>query len=427
MNRPPRPSPARHAAVQLLLLIAAILSFAGSGCQKKPETATTGGKAKIVFWNTMGTLESEALPPLVNEFMIQNPEIQVVIEKVPFYESRSKFEQGLKAGVAPDVFRTDRFGLADFIRSGSLEEFAADAVKEEMEDLVTFARQVVTSEGKVWALPQSVDCLGLLYNKAHFKEAGVTPPEDYDMFRDAARKLTDAGKGRYGFFLNPDPWWFEPFLFAFGGRYFSPSGNFDLSSDQTLKAIQFLLDLKETEKAVPPVNLRSNAYDLMMQSFRNGQVSMILNGPWSIRVALDGPAFKDKSDNLGVTQLPKGPQGRFSPIGVQCLVIPKGCRNREAALRFIKFMCSKEVEATLSKTNFGIPARKSLFSDPELKNDPFLRPFIEQMQTGDASENRVQTARLYALVGEHLMKILNGDLAPKDGLKDLETSWKAKP
>jgi len=49
------------------------------------------------------------------------------------------------------------------------------------------------------------------------------------------------------------------------------------------------------------------------------------------------------------------------------------------------------------------------------------------MQTGDTSENRIQTSRLYVIVGEFLMKILNGDLAPRDGLKDLEAAWKAKP
>jgi len=410
-----------------LLVVGLFGILLAAGCQKKQETKTSGEKVKITYWNTMGTLESEALPSLVDGFMVKNPDIQVVLEKVPFYEARSKFEQGIKVGVAPDVFRTDRFWLADFIRSGQVEELPLDALKDELSDLIPFARQVVTVNEKVWGLPQSVDCLCLLYNKAHFQEAGVTPPEDYDSFRAAAGKLTDAGTGRYGFFLNPDAWWFEPFLFAFGGRYFSPNGTFDLTSDQTVKALQFLLDLKETEKAVPPVSLRSNAYDLMMQSFQNGQVSMILNGPWSIRPALAGSAFKDRSENLGVAQLPKGPQGRFSPVGVQSLIIPKGCRNSAAALRFMKFLCSEGVESALSKTNFGIPARKSLFSDPELKNDPFLRPFIEQMQTGDTSENRIQTSRLYVIVGEFLMKILNGDLAPRDGLKDLEAAWKAKP
>ncbi len=419
------PRPLSNGWVLVLLVLA--VGAAVTGCSKKAAPTTEGGRAKITYWNTMGTLESEVLPSLVKEFTDQNPDIQVIVEKISFYDARNQFEQGMKAGVAPDVFRSDRFWVADFVKAGLVEELDPGIISEDLDDLVPLARQVVTIDGKVWGLPQSVDCLALFYNKAHLKEVGIEPPTDYDSFRAAARQLTDPGKGRYGFFLNPDAWWFEPFLFAFGGRYFTGDGVLHLSTDQTLKAVQFLLDLKETEKAVPPVNLRSNSYDLMMQSFRNGQVSMILNGPWSIRVALSGPAFKDRSDQLGVIELPQGPAGRHTPVGVQSLIIPKGCRHKDAALRFIRYLCSKPVEATLSKTNYGIPARKSLFSDPELRNDPFLRPFILQLQAGNAMDSHQQCSQLYKALGDTLMRILNGDIPPRDALKDLDTSWKAKP
>ncbi len=425
-GRPPSPGPgpAGFAALLLALMVGVALT---PGCSQKTAPTPETGRAKLTFWNTMGVMESEVLPGLIKTFMDQNPDIQVLVEKVSFYDARLKFEQGMKAGVAPDVFRTDRFWLSDFVRAGRLEDLDPGGLTEDLEDLVPFARQVVTIDGKVWGLPQSVDCLALFYNKTHLKDANVAPPADFDAFREAARTLTDAGKGRYGFFLNPDAWWFEPVLFSFGGRYFDNTGGLVFASDQTLKAIQFLLDLKETEKAVPPVNLRSNAYELMMQSFRSGQVSMIVNGPWAIRPILSGPAFKDRSDNLGVAEMPQGPAGRFTSIGVQCMTIPKGTRHKAAAVRFLRFLCSKEVETSLSKTNYGIPARKSLFADPELKNDPFLRPFILQLQTGNPVDSHLQTSRFYQAVTDALMKILNGDLPPRDALKDLETAWKAAP
>jgi arabinogalactan oligomer/maltooligosaccharide transport system substrate-binding protein len=426
MKQVPGEALAARGSLLLLFLTAGILFFSGAGCGTTTGPKTSAASSKLVFWNTMGQTEAEALEPLIDEFQNQNPTIRVVMERIPFAQARSKFEQGVKAGLAPDILRTDRFWLGDFGRSGLLEPFDPAEVKEEFDDLLPAAREAVTTGDKIWGIPQSIDCLGLFYNKAHFLDARVAPPEDFDAFRATAKTLTDPGKGRYGFFLNPDGWWFEPFLFGFGGRYFDDQGVFALRSDQALKAIQFLLELKDTEKAMPPVNLRSNSYDLMMQSFKSGQVSMIINGPWAIRYALTGPAFKDNTSNLGIAPLPRGPAGFHTPMGCQTLAITKDSKFRAEALLFVKFLCSAKVESVLSKKNYGIPARKSLFSDPELKNDPFLQTFIQQLQTLHPTKTTPEHSQIYGTISDHLTKILNGDIAPKDALKDIESEWLAK-
>lgn len=370
--------------------------------------------------------ESQNLTQLLEKFSAQNPDIYVAMENVNFFQAQAKFEQGMKAGVFPDLLRADRFWIPLFVKAGFLEEISADSIQEELEDLIPIARQAVFLNDKYWGLPSSVDCLGLFYNKAQFKETKTDPPLDLESFQAAAEKNTDPTKGKYGFFMNPAGWWFETFLFGFGGRYYDSAGKSVIHSDQTLKAVHFLVDLKESLHVMPPVNLRSNTYELMMQSFRNGQVSMIFNGPWAIREILEGTAFKDKTENLGVGQLPKGPGGRFSPIGCQTYVIPKGSKNRKQALELMKFLCSTEVESALSKLNFGIPARKSLFSDPELSKDPFLGPFMRQIQESQTIVTHAEMNQVYAAVEVFLKKVLNGDLSPEDALKDLETGLEKK-
>ncbi|HNV68472.1 MAG TPA: extracellular solute-binding protein, partial [Candidatus Ozemobacteraceae bacterium] len=224
----------------------------------------------------------------------------------------------------------------------------------------------------------------------------------------------------------PDGWWFEPFLFGFGGSYFE-NDKLSFQSEATIKATHFLIDLKETAHALPPVNLRTSSYDVMMTSFKNGQVSMVINGPWAIREAFAGQAFKENVSNLLIAPLPKGPAGFYTPVGCQTWVVPSSCKNRKEAIELIKFLSSTEAMAVVCKKNYSIPARQSLFNDPELRKDPFLAPFLRQMQECRPHPNdHADRGELYTLIGEYLVKVLSGDVTPEDGLKDLTAAWKGK-
>jgi len=420
----------RGPAAVLSFLLALVLLLSQAGCGNSKASRSTGpapasnlGKARLKLWNTMTPTESEAFAPVLTEFKLAYPDIAIDVESIPFSQARAKYEQAVKTGTAPDIFRCDRFWLKDFATREMLEPFDTAGMQAELEDLLPLARDVVTVEGKFWGFPHTLDCLGLFYNKAYFKEAGINhPPEDFDGFRETARKLTDPGRARYGFFIHPEGWWFEPFLFGFGGRYYTAAGELNITSDQTLKALHFLIDLKEADHSVPPVNVRNDAYTIMMQSFKSGQVGMILNGPWAIRDILAGQAFRDDSSKLGVAPLPRGPVDRHSPVGCQSLVIGKGCHHRPEAQAFIRYVCSPEALGILVKRTYGLPARKSLFNDPEIKNDPFLSPFVLQLQTLKGSGDQPRDGSLYGPIGDHLALVINGDVSPEDAMRDMDAA-----
>lgn len=421
------------AALLCLTLLLAALFAAGCGDTEKKNSTETPvvpglGAARLKFWNTMNQAECEAFAPVLTEFKLKYPDIEIDVENVAFSQARAKYEQAVKAGTAPDVFRSDRFWLKDFAKQRLVEEFNTTGMQDELDDLLPLARDVVTIDGKTWGIPHTLDCLALFYNKAHFKDAGIErPPEDFDGFRETARKLTDPGKGRYGFFLHPEGWWFEPFLFGFGGRYFDDAGNLTINSDQTLKALHYLIDLKDADKAVPPVNVRNDAYSIMMQGFKSGQISMILNGPWAIRDILAGQEFKDKTEDLGVAPLPHGPFARHSPVGCQSLVVGKGSKHKPEAQAFIRFCCSPEALAIFVKRTYGLPARRALFTDPEVKNDPYLSPFIIQLQMLKNTEYQPRNGSMYGPIGDHLSLVINGDVAPEDAIRDMEAVLKRHP
>lgn len=416
----------RTAAVlaAVVLLSAGLLLLNGCCGKSKSGAGSGSGKVKLEFWNTMEGPEARVMPAIIAEFCEANPDIEINEVPIDFYKAREKFKQSVKAGAGPDILRADRFWLSDFVKEDLIEEIKEAEIKAELDDMVPVARGVVTHKEKYWAVPISVDSLAMFYNRRHLEEKGLRVPDNFDEFSAAVEKLTDHNKGRYGFFIYPNGWYFEPFLFGFGGQYFAPDGTLAINSDAARKSMEFLLHLKDELKAVPPVNLRSNVYQTMIHSFSSGQVSIIFSGPWAIRSVIGGSAFKDDNNNLGISQLPAGPHGTFSPTGCQTLVIAQGSKNRAAALKFALHMFSFETQKRLSMVNFGMPARRTVFAAPELKKDPYLQTFIRQLQMSRKIDNMPMRGEIYAPLGEKLKKVLNGDLTPEYALNDLVTEWK---
>ncbi len=408
----------------VVLLLSMLLSVLG--CGKEEKSSGSGEEIRLEFWNTMEGPEAKVMPELIKTFEQRNPGIRIESVFVDFYKAREKFKESSKAGAGPDIMRADRFWLADFVKNNVIVNIQASKIKDEIDDMVPIAKGVVVLDGKFWAMPISVDCLAMFYNKKHFQEKGLKAPANFDQFTEVATKLTDKNTGRYGFFIYPNGWYFEPFFFGFGGQYFNNEGKLAINSDQARKAMQYLLHLKDELRVIPPVNLRSNVYQTMIHSFKSGQVSMIFTGPWAIRTVIAGTAFKDDNNNLGIAQIPEGPCGTFSPTGCQTLVISKNSKHPEAALKFLQYMFSPEVQKQLSVVNFGLPARRTVFAAPELKRDPYLQTFVRQLQMSRKIINSPLRGEIYKPLGEKLQQVLNGDLTPEYALNDFVSEWKAR-
>lgn len=394
-----------------------------TGCGSS-DTSSSAKSETIVFWNTMAKAELELMPEVISEFEKKYPNIKVKQKVIDFYKAKEKFIES--ADNPPDVMRTDRFWLPNLFKKNLLMVFSQKEFKTEISDMIPIAKSIVTVDKKICALPISVDCLALFYNKKLFKKHNIMPPNNFDEFSAAAVKLTDPNEGVYGFFVYPNPWYFEPFLFGFGGRYFSNSGKLAINSDQTKKAMDFIVRLKDSLRVVPPVNLRQDAYKTMIAGFKGGQISMIFCGPWAIRGLIQGQEFKDNQSNLGVYPLPSGPSGVFPPVGCQSLVISSNSKHKSSAIKFVKFMYSPEIQAKLAKVNYGLPVRKSVFYDKELSRDPFLKNFIVELKAIKNYKVNSLRGNIYQPLSKILRKVFNGDITPTNALQDFEKEWHDK-
>lgn len=166
-----------------------IISVSFSGCGCKQQTAATY-KINLEVW---GLFDNEdPYRDTFDAFIKQNPSVGNIRYKKMTPDSYQKdLVDALASGQGPDIFLIHNNWLPSF--SGKVYPAPASIITEQKvrNDFVDVVADDFVAGGNIYALPLSVDSLGLYYNKDLFNEAGITtPPKNWDEFVDTARKLT---------------------------------------------------------------------------------------------------------------------------------------------------------------------------------------------------------------------------------------------
>lgn len=382
----------------------------------QPETVT------LEFWNTMDYLESQAFSEIIQQFEFENPSIKIIEKNLDFFEAQKEFRDAADTEDSPDLFRADRFWLADFAKDDLILNIAEIKITEALSDMIPIAKDIIQFDNKYWAIPLSLDSLALFYNRTHLEKKNLLPPVDFDDFAKVATSLTDTISGIYAFFINPEPWYIEPFLFGFGGGYITEESAIKLNSNHNRKAFEYLLHLKNRLQVFFPIAYHPHLYQTMIENFGNGSVSMIFAGPWSIREIISKPEFKSDNSNLGIVQVPAGILGSYSPVGCKAIVISKKTKYPKEALRFALYLFSFETQKKLASVNFSLPARESVYDADEIKRDPYLQIFINQLRTHRQNQKIMRSDFMYKPLSDTIKDILYLEQDVADSLEALQSS-----
>lgn len=171
-----------------LLLVAASLFF--SGCSSAKPTQPQY-KLTLEVW---GFDDADVFAEAFANYAKLNPAVTQVNYKkqvLDVVSYKADVLDAIAAGKGPDIFLIHNAWLPaykDKIAEAPIDVLSEQKVKNNFVDVVM---SDFVDEGKIFALPLSVDSLALYYNKDLFNEAGITaPPEDWDAFVTDAKKLT---------------------------------------------------------------------------------------------------------------------------------------------------------------------------------------------------------------------------------------------
>ncbi|MFJ3972390.1 extracellular solute-binding protein [Streptomyces parvus] len=406
--------------------LVAALALAATACGSDDETGSKSSgelSGTVTWWDTSSVgSEDKVFKKLAEGFEKKHPKVDVKYVNVPFGEAQNKFKNAAQAGDgAPDVIRSEVAWTPDFANLGYLAPLDGTAALKNQDD---FLKQAVASteyEDKTYAVPQVIDSMGVFYNKKMFKEAGVEAPADLDDLRAVAKKIKDK-TGKTGLYLRgDDPYYFLSFLYGEGGDMVDAgSKSVTIDKPEGVKAFKAVKELVDDGTAKTDA---SDGWENMMQAFKNGDVAMMINGPWAVADTLTGSEFTDK-DNLGVAPVPAGSAAQGAPQGGHNLAVYAGSKNLEASYAFVEYMTSVDSQATAAGELNLLPTRTSAYAKKEAVDSEIVGFFKPVVETAVERPWIPEGGSLFEPLRVEYTKVLTGQTTPEKAAKATGDSYR---
>ncbi|MFI1779931.1 extracellular solute-binding protein [Streptomyces rubiginosohelvolus] len=406
--------------------LVAALALAATACGSDDETGSKSSgelSGTVTWWDTSSVgSEDKVFKKLAEGFEKKHPKVDVKYVNVPFGEAQNKFKNAAQAGDgAPDVIRSEVAWTPDFANLGYLAPLDGTAALKNQDD---FLKQAVAStkyEDKTYAVPQVIDSMGIFYNKKMFKEAGVEAPASLADLKTVAKKIKDK-TGKTGLYLRgDDPYYFLSFLYGEGGDMVDAgSKSVTIDKPEGVKAFKAVKDLVDDGTAKTDA---SDGWENMMQAFKNGDVAMMINGPWAVADTLTGSQFTDK-DNLGVAPVPAGSAAQGAPQGGHNLAVYAGSKNLDASYAFVEYMTSVDSQATAAGELNLLPTRTSAYAKKEAVDSEIVGFFKPVVETAVERPWIPEGGSLFEPLRIEYTKVLTGQTTPEKAAKATGDSYR---
>lgn len=390
----------------LLTITGLVLVF--NNCKPSGKKTTT-----MTIWETYNDEEHRVFMKIVSDFEKKNPGFQISVQRVPFRGIEQKVLTAIAAGIPPDIARIDVAFTSVLVSKGAVVPIFPEELGPLADELLKEPLKSNIIHDTLFGLPDQTTCIVLFYRKDLYKKYGVdNPPATWDEFVTVAKKLTHPDEGVYGFAMHNSLWWTFPFIFSFGGGFLSPDLKKCLFDEPgAIAGFKFKVDLYRKYK-VEAGAWRPGAITPDI-GFRNGKYAMMLSGPWSI-----GSLIEENID-FGIAPLPEGPAGSHSILGGTNIAIlnPK---KKEAALKFLKYLLSPEVQAFWANELGQIPVNVKAFPMVDTLKHPYLPVLMKTALTAYSRPAIPFYADIEILANQEMELALTGKKSPEEVMRTID-------
>ncbi len=286
-------------------------------------------------------------------------------------------------------------------------------------------KNYTTASGELMSLPINGNLQLFYYREDLLDEAGIEPPETWNDVLNIAEKFHDPNKPLYGFVTggqrgNRVVFDWLPFLRSFGGNIFADPENGDftviLNDEAGKNATNTWLELMTQ---YGPPGIADVGQSDVMALLSTGQavqgVAVAALYPF-----MDDPEYSLVPYKIGYQVIPKanveGGQHTTS-IGIWVMGIPRASKNKEAALDFMKWVTSKEVQMEYTRAG-AVPVRSDVL-ESELAEEPRYRYLKAMADSFPVAKERPRIKEWFEvedILGLYLNKVLIGELSGEEAL-----------
>ncbi len=370
---------------------------------------------------------TQIVDSMVRDFEKANPDISInAVYAGNYNDARIKSLAALGSNQPPQLAVMFSIDIYDLIEQNAIVSFSDIAkTKQDKKWLKSFYPALMengTTLGKVWGVPFQRSTIVMYYNKDMFRQAGLDPekpPKTWKELAYDAKKLTT--KNRWGLMIPSTgyPYWMFGALAKENGEVLMGKNGKKTFFDKkgVVEALQYWYDLSHKYGAMPKGTIE---WGTLRQNFLDGKTAIMWHSTGNLTVVKKAAKF-----DFGVAMLP-AKKMRGTPTGGGNFYIFKKStpKEREASLKFIKFMTSPKRSAEWSiKTGYiGISpaAYKTKALEKYVKEFPPAKVARDQLKYATAELSTYQTGRVRKLLDDAIQAVLVGEKTPKEALSEAQ-------
>ncbi|VEU81129.1 sugar ABC transporter substrate-binding protein [Haploplasma axanthum] len=384
---------------------------------------------------------------VIKEFNKLYPNIIVEHQHKGSVDAREHLKTFGPSGNGADVFQFPHDHLAQAVLEDlvfPLPTATATKIKERAHELGTSIATLKYDEStgsfdpsnpnaveRLYAVPMSLESIGLYYNK---KLVTGEPVTTYEELIEQAKTWnstvvqggtsTNAQLGNYYLGISnhwADSYFMQHIYSAFDWTPFGPSLN-NPSSVGFESLSDGMTWLKEQLK---PITTGNGTHDSINGAtlFEEGKIPYVIGGPWNME------GFKNKKIDFGVAQLPTINGKETKPFaGAVMAAVYKYSKNKEDAIKFVEFLSSDIAMQLQFEYKSKLPALKNelLANIDGVLEDQAMMAMSKQLENAVPMPTIPQVTYYWEPAETLVKEIWNNNKPILDALKEAEASYKTK-
>ncbi len=376
-----------------------------------------GTADSLTIW-AMGN-EAASLPGLLKSLDRPAGALPITVQPLPWTSAHEKLLTGFAGSSLPTIGQIGNSWISEMAAIGAIAPLPASA-EALLDDQFSAVADTNRIGGKTWAVPWYVDTRLQFYRKDLFAQAGYSaPPLRWDEWKTALHKVkAKAGDGNYAALLPLNE--FEQLLtmaLSAGATLLRDQGSRGAFSQPEFKAALAFYKSMFDEKLAPVASATqiSNIWD----EFAKGFFSIFTSGPWTIgdmrsRLA---PEMQSK----WATAPNPGPNGIGSAApGGSSLVVFAGSEMTGEAWSIVTQLLAPTAQLQFQKMTGNLPARRSVWDQAGLANDPIVAPFATQLDNATALPKVPEWERIVTEMQIVAERMVRGQFSVDEAAKEID-------
>jgi len=425
----------------LRMATAAALLATTLQAQAQPKPFVDVGKQEPITILTPSTPWLPAFTSLVEQYEAQTGN-KIKLDVNPFGGVLDKARNDVRGGGGTyDVVLLDTQWTIEMYEGGFLTPLTEiDAAFAMPKEVLSFGDSGYWNAAKRWRTANGGKLMAFTvlgnvpmwyYRVDALQEAGVTPPRTVAAVLASCAKLTKPGvtygavmRGERGNGIRYE--WMQ-WMSGSGGSVVKDPENGDytvtLNSPVNKTALDLFIDVAKKCGAPNPGAVSQGEVIQLLATGKALQGQLVL-AAWAGLQDPKKSAVAGKLDVLPVPRLADGQHGAV--IGNWNYAVPKGAKNKKAALAFARWFLSQPAQYAYGKAG-GIPVRTDVLAS-DLAKDPMNRwmpAYLEAMKTAKQELGYQEGAQVEAVLGLKLNQALIGELSSAKALNQAAQEIKA--